>query len=115
MSFDLDGKTFRVVRNDGPGAAVTTETVFRFRQEGEIVHAEYEGGGVRLGRLVGLLDGNAIRHAYVQVNTAGELQSGHGTDTLRRAEEGRIEIVDSWQWESRDGQGECVMRETSGA
>lgn len=109
--FNLDGKSFCVTRNDGPGAAVTTETRFHFRQEGDVIVAEYAGGGVRLGRLVGLLDGATMRHRYVQVNSAGELQSGQSSDELRWLPDGRIQLIDSWQWESQAGRGFCIMEE----
>ncbi len=37
MDLNLDNKTFRIVRNDGPGAELNEHTVFRFRQEGQTV------------------------------------------------------------------------------
>lgn len=80
MSYDFNNKTFRIVRNDGPAAEVTPETIFRFYQIGDIVHADYWGGGVRYGKLIGLLEGDTMRHSYTQINDAGEFHSGHSTD-----------------------------------
>lgn len=107
----FDGVTFVVVRNDGPGAAVDRSTVFQYRQQGELIEAEYAGGGVRLGRLVGVLNGETITHAYVQVNLANEVQSGRSTVEVRRLADGRLQLIDSWQWQDRDGTGQCVMEE----
>lgn len=109
--FDFNNKTFKVIRNDGPGAEVTTETVFRFRQQGNIVHADYEGGLVRYGKLLGVLDGDKLNHRYIQVNLNGEFNSGHASDEVKLTPQGKIQLIDSWQWESQAGQGFCIMEE----
>lgn len=112
---NFDGKTFRVVRNDGPGAEVTTETVFHFRQEEidgkTIVHADYRGGGVVMGKLVGVLEGQKMRHSYVQVNTKGDFQRGSSTDEIELTPEGKIRLIDRWQWETKEGSGLCILEE----
>jgi hypothetical protein len=41
----LHEKVFHVVRNDGPDAEVSAATVFRYRQHGNVVEAEYGGSG----------------------------------------------------------------------
>lgn len=58
-AFDFQGKTFRVVRNDGPGAEVNEHTVLHFQQEGDVVHADYLGGAGE-GR-----QGKCLRHDVV--------------------------------------------------
>ena len=109
---EFDGKTFRVVRNDGPGAEVNEATVFYYRQMGNIVLADYTGGGVRAGKLVGVLEGDTIRHGYVQVNHAGEIHSGHSTVEVQRTAVGKLRLVDSWEWESKAGRGLCILEES---
>ena len=112
MNGVLDGKTFRVVRNDGPGVEVNEATIFHYRQTGDIVHADYSGGGVRAGKLVGVLEGVTIRHGYVQVNHAGEIHSGRSTVEVQRTAAGKLRLVDSWEWESKAGRGLCILEET---
>lgn len=112
---NLHGRTFRVLRNDGPGAEVTTDTVFHFRQEDvhgkTIVHADYRGGGVVMGKLVGVLEGHKMRHSYVQVNRQGELQRGSSTDEIELTPEGKLRLIDRWQWETQEGSGLCILEE----
>jgi hypothetical protein len=60
---------------------------------------------------VGVVEGDTIQHAYVQVSLAGELQSGHGTVQIRRSAEGRVQLVDEWEWQSKEGRGICIMEE----
>jgi hypothetical protein len=107
----LDGKRFRVVRNDGPGAEVDVGTAFAFTQQGDMVVAEYAGGGVRMGRLVGRIVDGRLLHGYVQVGTSGELGTGRGDMEIRVLADGRIQLVDSWAWEDRSGRGLCILEE----
>jgi len=111
MEFDLDNRTFRVIQNDGPGAEVDEDTVFYFRQQEDVVQAEYFGGGVRLGTLVGILERNSVRHCYSQVNQAGELQIGRAQAELRPSTEGRLQMVNQWEWEDSAIHGLCVLEE----
>jgi len=109
MSFD--GKRFRVVVNEGPSAEVGPDTVFDFRQDDDLVHADYFGGEVRYGKLLGVLDGDTLRHRYVQVNRRGQFSTGQATVAVSRTDDGRLRLTDSWQWEHRDGRGHCIMEE----
>jgi hypothetical protein len=111
MRFNLEGKTFRVVRNDGSGADVTLETRFHFHQQGNIVHADYSGGRVKLGKLLGLLQGNTMRHHYLQINHRDEFHGGHGDDEIRLTPEGKIQLIDKWNWETKEGSGICILEE----
>ena len=111
MKFNLEGKTFRVLRNDGPGADVTTDTRFHFHQQGDIVHAEYSGGRVKLGKLLGLLEGGVMRHHYLQINDRNEFHSGRSNDEIRLTAQGKIQLVDTWKWESKQGSGVCILEE----
>jgi hypothetical protein len=112
---NFHGKTFKVLRNDGPEAEVTVDTIFSFTQferEGVvIVTADYAGGGVLAGKLLGVLQGNTIRHSYVQVNRKGEFHRGQGTDEIELTPAGKIQLIDRWQWESRTGSGVCILEE----
>jgi hypothetical protein len=111
VAFDLDGKTFRVVANDGPGAEVNEETIFHFRQEGEIAHADYFGGGVRVGKLLAVVNGATMAHRCVQVNRRGEFQSGRSTVAIELTPGGTLRLIDAWTWEDGRGNGRCIFEE----
>jgi hypothetical protein len=111
MAFDLDGKTFRIVANDGPGAEVNEETVFHFHQDGEIAHADYAGGGVRFGTLLGVVSGATRVHRYVQVNRRGEFRSGRSSVTIEQAVDNKLRLIDARTWEDGRGSGRCIFEE----
>ncbi len=109
--FDLDNKTFRIVLNEGPGAEVTGETTFHFRQQGAIVHADYWGGGVQFGKLLAVLEGQTLRQSYIQVNREGQFNAGHSQVQVELTEAGKIRLLDSWEWESQEGRGQAIIEE----
>ena len=73
---DYDYKTFRPIQNTANGET-SGETLFHYRQTGRILTAEYAGGEILAGHLIGLVDeqGN-IDMRYHQVNIQGELMTG---------------------------------------
>jgi hypothetical protein len=111
MNADLNGKTFRIVLNEGPDPAVNEQTIFRFRQDGDIAQADYSGGGVRAGALLGVVDGATMAHRYIQVNLRGELQAGSSTVAIERTDSGTLRLIDRWTWADGRGSGRCIFEE----
>lgn len=108
---NLHGKTLTVVRNDGPDSEVTKETVFSFVQVNELVAAEYCGGKVESGILTGYMDGDVMVFHYVQINTEGERNSGNSIDAIEIMKNGKVRLIDRWKWETKAGEGFCILEE----
>jgi hypothetical protein len=83
----------------------TSETVFEYHQEGDLVWARYQGGAVRLGYLVGTRQGNHLDFRYSQLNQTGETANGHCSTTLSLLPDGRLRLDEVWLWESKSGSG----------
>lgn len=102
MGFDYDGRRFRAVFNSTSGE-VGGDTVFSYRQEGNLVWATYSGGSIRLGHLVALMSENGeLAMRYHHVNTAGLLQTGVCHSVPSVLPDGRYQLAESWQWTSGD-------------
>ena len=73
---NYNGKKFRPVSNSD-NAETSAETVFHYQQAGRILTCTYEGGKIKTGHLIGLVDdeGN-IEMRYHQINLAGEIMTG---------------------------------------
>jgi len=112
MIYDLDGKTFRSVANSANGE-VSALTLFHYRQQGDIVTAFYEGGGIRLGQLLArVLPGGQLDMRYHHLNAAGQFMLGQCLSTPRRLPDGRLRFEESWQWLSGDrSQGTSEIEE----
>src|SRR3712207_2943335 len=98
-----DGRRFRSVENSEAGE-VGPETVFRYGQDGDVVHATYEGGGVRSGVLIATADGEGNLDArYAHVNASGGLMTGECRTTPEVLPDGRLRLHEEWRWSSGDG------------
>lgn len=106
----LDGRRF-AARSDVDGGEVGLDAVFDYHQDGDLIWADYTGGAVRRGYLVGTRTGDETDFRYVQVNHDGKTASGHCHWELALTDDGRLRMHETWQWESRDGSGTSVVEE----
>lgn len=110
IPISLDGRVLVGVSNTGDGD-VGAATVFRYHEDGGVVWADYAGGAVRRGHLVGTRDGDALDFRYVHLAGDGTTASGHCTSRLEALDDGRVRLHETWRWESRDGAGHSVVEE----
>ncbi|KAK8098844.1 uncharacterized protein PG998_012085 [Apiospora kogelbergensis] len=113
-----DNKIFRPVTNTANGE-VDSETRFHYHQQGRIVWAEYFGGSVARGSLIGTVrddDDQTLDMRYHHVNLQGELMTGQCRSTPVRLPDGRLQLREKWQWTSGDcSSGESVIEEVEPA
>jgi len=94
---DYDGRRFsseaaETADRDG------TAPIGSYHQSGDLVWAEFSGGSVRTGRLVGTCgpDG-VIEAAYVQLLNGGELAAGRMTSRPHLLPDGRVRLEECWR------------------
>lgn len=108
----VDGRVFKSVSNDADGD-VGEETYFWFEQTDELIHAQYHGGSVRLGHLVGHHLGETLDFRYTHVTTDGDTATGHSVDRIEHLDDGRLRLHEEWEWDSKPGSGSSVLEEVS--
>jgi len=106
----LDGRTLVGVENADQGE-VSGDTEFRFEQDGNRIYAQYSGGEIIDGHLVGTLKGNQWDIRYAQINENDETATGHSIGEITVLNDGRVRIEDQWEWESQEGTGESILEE----
>lgn len=109
---NYNNKIFRPVSNTENGET-SAETIFHYRQNGNILTCEYSGGKIVKGHLIGLVDetGN-INMRYHQVNSIGKLMTGICQSKPEILENGKIRLHETWEWTSGDrSKGESVIEE----
>ena len=111
MEYNFNNKKLRITLIEGPDTEVNEETIFHFHQENNLIWAEYSGGKVKLGRLIGIVDGENLKHSYVQINLNDEINSGEGNSLIKLNNEKKLQIVEEWEWKSQEGKGKSVMTE----
>ena len=99
---NYNNKVFKPISNTDNGET-SNETIFQYKQVGNIVTATYSGGKIIQGHLIGLVDsfGN-IEMRYHQVNDKNELMTGICKSTPEILANGKIRLHEAWEWTSGD-------------
>ncbi|MEU6983694.1 hypothetical protein ABZ946_09715 [Streptomyces sp. NPDC046324] len=112
MPRSLDGLVLAPVADQAPGQ-VGTRTRFTYHEEDGRIWAEYAGGDVVRGNLVGTRAGDRLDFRYVQLKKDGTTSSGHCVSTVVELPDGRVRLEESWAWESQEGSGASVVEQLS--
>lgn len=109
---NYNNKKFRTVANSENGET-TGETIFEYKQNGNILTSSYKGGNIVNGHLIGLVDKNGnIDMRYHQVNTKGELMTGICLSKPELTENKKLRLYEDWKWTSGDkSTGKSVLEE----
>lgn len=99
---NYNNKSFRVVNNTENGET-SSETIFHYKQRNNIITAEYAGGKIKQGQLIGIVDEEGyIELRYHQVNDKNELVTGICNSRPEILPNGKIRLHETWQWTSGD-------------
>jgi hypothetical protein len=103
-AYDLDGRRFVAQENDhGLSGA---QTVFHYRQAGDVLTGHYRGGEIAEGNFVGHYtapDRIAVR--FQCLTSDGKLLSGHSDGLVARQADGRLSLSFDWHWLGEDSGG----------
>ena len=107
-----NNKTFRPIQNSGNGET-SSETLFVYRQDGNILTSEYSGGNIIKGHLIGIVNAEGkIDMRYHQVNKNGEIMTGTCISTPEVLPNGKIRLHEEWTWTSGDSSsGNSIIEE----
>ncbi|MGB4937976.1 MAG: hypothetical protein WBO30_13245 [Ferruginibacter sp.] len=94
-------------------AETNEDTLFHYRQEGNMLTCEYAGGKIKHGQLLGIVDDvGQIKMCYQQINDLGELKTGICTSTPELLPNGKIRLHEDWQWTCGDrSSGKSIIEE----
>jgi hypothetical protein len=109
---NYNDKKFRPISTTENGET-SNETLFHYKQTGNMLTAEYSGGKIKYGHLIGLVDelGN-IAMRYHQINDNYELMTRICFSTPEILENGKIRLHESWEWTSGDqSKGTSIIEE----
>ncbi len=109
---NYDNKIFKPTSNTENGET-NSETIFYYKQFDNIVTAEYSGGKIKQGHLMGLVDHNGnIDMRYHQINHNNELMTGLCKSKPEILENGKIRLHETWEWTSGDkSKGQSIIEE----
>lgn len=107
--FSLEDKYFTAIENSESGE-VSGDTVFSYHQKGNAIWAEYSGGSIVKGFLLGTMDENHNLHfTYQHINVNGEIKSG-SCNSRPQTENGKLRFYESWKWDNGE-EGTSIIEE----
>lgn len=109
---NYDGRKFTTVENSKNGE-VSAQTTFAYQQRGNILWAEYSGGEVVKGFLLGLVaEDDCLNFTYQHINRSGQQRAGQCESKPELLPDGRLRLHERWQWLTGDcSSGESVIEE----
>ena len=111
-SLSYDGRKFVPQVNTENGEA-DGQTVFEYHQDGNMLWADYCGGEIIKGQLLGTVDANGELDFYYQhINLQNQIRVGKCHSIPQILGDGKIELCEEWQWLNGDmSKGSSVIRE----
>lgn len=100
---DYDGRKF-IPKMNSENGEVSEQTLFTYHQNGNLLWAEYSGGDIIKGSLIGtVLKNGELDFVYHHRNRNMQVKTGkcHSVPTV--LENNKIELEEQWEWTS----GEC--------
>ncbi len=101
MKVDLNNKKFKTQSNTNNGE-VSDETIFRYYQNENIIWANYDGGQIIKGHLVGKWVNDHLEFVYHHINKEHELMTGKCKSYIEYVEGEKIKLNEFWQWTCND-------------
>ena len=109
-TISLEGRVLSGVENSATGE-VGQSTTFTYHQDGDVIWAEYAGGDVVRGYLVGTRQAEKLNFRYAHLSTNKETSTGVCESVIEVLDDGRVRFHESWAWESRPETGNSIVDE----
>lgn len=110
LQINLNNKKFKAISNSNNGE-VSSDVIFHYRQNKDIVWATYEGGAILFGTLSGRIAGNELEFTYQHQSKDGEFMTGKCKSVAIRVDD-KIRLNEIWEWTCKDySKGVSVIQE----
>ena len=97
QSYNFNNKTFSLVENSESGK-VNSETIFQYKQKGNLVTADYYGGSIIYGKIISRLEGNQLTMLYQCLTKENELKAGKAIAEISFTDNKKIRLKLKWEW-----------------
>ncbi|GAA4288730.1 hypothetical protein GCM10022262_30900 [Georgenia daeguensis] len=97
--------------SNSPTGQVGGATRFRYREDDGVIWAEYAGGDVVRGFLVGTRQEDRLHFRYTHLDADRMTANGVCESRIVVLPDGRVRLEESWAWESRPERGTSVVEE----
>lgn len=98
--FNFNNKIFSLLVNSENGT-VNSETIFKYKQEGNLVTADYYGGSIKYGKIIANLNNNSLDMLYQCITTENELKAGKAVAEISLTKDNKLKLKLNWEWLGR--------------
>jgi len=95
--FNFNNKTFALLENSKNGK-VNTETIFKYKQNSNLITADYFGGTIKYGKIIAHLRNNKLDMLYQCITTENELKAGKAIANISLTKENKLKLKLNWEW-----------------
>jgi len=107
---NLNGKKFKSISNSNNGE-VSSNTIFEYHQNGNVVWATYQGGEILFGTLSGRIEQKNLFFTYQHQNKNGDFKTGKCESFIELNGDNLI-LSEKWEWTCDDySKGESILEE----
>ncbi|AFS78756.1 acetyltransferase, GNAT family [Gottschalkia acidurici 9a] len=109
---DYNNRVFTSISNSDNGEA-SNKTTFKYKQEKNVIWAEYFGGDIIRGYLVGTCDTEGkLEFCYQHININNQIRTGRCNSKPQILPDGRIKLIEEWEWTNGDkSKGNSIVEE----
>lgn len=109
---NYNNRKFRVLQSSSNGE-VSSDMIFHYKQDGEILTCEYSDNNILKGILLGLVaEDGTINMSYHQIHRDKSFSSGVCVSRSEILANGKIKLYESWNWTTGDcSKGESILIE----
>ena len=95
--FSFDNKRFALIQNSESGQ-VNSETIFEYKQQDNLVTADYFGGTIKYGKIIADLKNDELNMLYQCLTTDNQLKAGKAIAKISLTENAKIKLCLNWEW-----------------
>lgn len=100
---NFNNKRFSLIDNSENGK-VNSDMIFEYKQNGNLVTADYHGGSVICGKIITIHHGDHLDMRYQCMTINEELKAGKAIAKITQSDNGKLKLSLNWEW--LDGQDE---------
>jgi len=108
--FNLNNLKMNAIQTAQNGV-INKDTVFAFSQDGSRVWAEYSGGRVIRGNLIGILNDERLQFRFCQLEEGNVLKGGVSNCEILISRDGFLQVIENFECESNKESGVNIIQE----
>jgi hypothetical protein len=97
LAINFNNKRFALLENSEHGK-VDASTIFEYKQEGDVVTAEYFGGTIKYGKIIAILHDQQLNMLYQCITVDNELKAGKAVADISFMEKNKLKLSLHWEW-----------------